>query len=129
MAVYDFSCSACGLIMEMTCPIAERESQLCIQCGSRVEPLFSPPSQVIIPNAFRYSFSDLFGTSSEKDYLKANPNLVRSNPSTSNDIKARKRRERDREIKEGLDIEKSLLAQGKLKRPITVEAGSEAASV
>jgi hypothetical protein len=116
--------------MEQTCPIAERESQVCIQCGGHVEPLFSPPSVIRIPEAFRHSFSELFGTTSEKDFHKANPDLERVNPSgADNSERAKARRERERTIKEGLDVEKSLLAQGKLKRPITTEAGSTKSDV
>ena len=125
MARYDFHCSACDITMEQTCSIAERESQVCIQCGATVELLFSPPTQISIPSAFRYAFSDLFGTSSEKEFHKANPGLERvSKSGVDHSERAQKKRERDNIIKEGLDVEKALLAQGKLKRPITTEAGS-----
>lgn len=116
--------------MEHTCLIADREAQTCIQCGGEVEFLFSPPTQIRIPESFRHSFSELFGTSSEKDFHKANPGLERVNPSgADNSERAKARRERERTIKEGLDVEKSLLAQGNLKRPITTEAGAMASDV
>jgi len=130
MAKYDYHCSTCALTMEHTCPMAEREAQTCIQCGGAVEFLFSPPSVIRIPEAFRHSFSELFGTSSEKDYRKENPGLeVVSHSRTHKGEKQKKKEERDSIIKEGLEIEKTLLAQGNLKRPIKVEAGSTESDV
>jgi len=105
--------------------ISERESQLCHQCGGSVEPLFSPPTQIVIPRAFGVAYSDLFGVSSEKDFRKEHPELEVLSPSrTLKGDKQRKKEERDKEIKEGLDVERALLAQGKLKRPITFKVGS-----
>lgn len=125
MARYDGHCSACDITLEYTCSIADRESQTCIQCGGAVEPLFSPPTVIRIPPSFKYAYSDLFGTSSEKDYRRANPDLeVASHSGTDNSERAKAKRERERDIKEGLEVEKTLLAQGKLKRPIQTEAGS-----
>lgn len=116
--------------MEQTCLIAERESQTCIQCGRPVEPLFSPPTQIIIPRAFGQVYSDIFGTSSEYEYRKAHPDLeVVSHSRTLKGDKQRKKEERDKIIKEGLEVEKVLLAQGDLKRPIEVKAGAMASDV
>lgn len=125
MAVYDMRCVECATVVEVRCSMSEREIQTCATCNEPLTPLFSPPTNIVIPNAFHYAFSDLFGTSSEKDFLKENPNLERVSKSGLDDSdRARKRRQRDKEIKEGLDVEKALLAQGKLKKPITVESGS-----
>lgn len=111
--------------MEYSCLIAERHSQTCIQCGGAVEFLFSPPTQIIIPRAFGHSFGELFGTSSEKEYRKEHPELEVISPSrTYKGEKQKKKEERDKIIKEGLEVEKVLLAQGDLKKPIEVKAGA-----
>lgn len=130
MALYDMQCDKCEAVVEVRCSISEREHQVCGTCSAPLTPLFSPPTQIVIPNAFHYAFSDLFGTSSEKDFHKANPGLERvSHSQTDNSERAQKRRKRESEIKEGLDVEKALLAQGTLKRPIKVEAGSQKSDV
>ena len=129
MARYDMACKKCKTTVEVSCPIAGRESQKCATCRKTLTPLFSPPSTIVIPNSFRYVYSDLFGTSSEKEYLKANPTLERVNQSTSHDVRSQKKRERDKIIKEGNDVERQLLATGVLKKPIQVEAGSHDATV
>lgn len=76
MARYDMRCDTCHTKVERVCAIAARESQTCDRCGATLIPLFSPPTTVVIPNAFKYSFSQLFGTTSEKDFLKEHPELV-----------------------------------------------------
>lgn len=125
MPKYDFNCVSCDEVQEHNCHYEERNQIRCAHCATLLEPLFSPPTQIRIPESFRHSFGELFGTSSEKDYRKDNPNLEIVNPSgADNSERAKARRERERTIKEGLDVEKVLLAQGKLKRPITTEAGS-----
>ena len=130
MAKYDGHCSACNITLEYTCAIAERESQVCIQCGGQVDSLFSPPTQIRIPEAFRHSFGELFGTSSEKEFHLANPELEVISPSrTYKGEKQKKKEERDKAIKEGLEVERVLLAQGDLKRPIKVEAASSDSDV
>ena len=129
MARYDYHCSACDITMEHTCPIAERESQTCIQCGAKAELLFSPPTQIVIPRAFGAVYSDLFGTSSEKEYRKEHPELEVISPSrTTKSDRQKRKEERDKIIAEGRDIENTLKARGQLKR-YDVEAGSMPAEV
>ena len=129
MARYNYHCSACDITMEHTCPIAERESQTCIQCGGAAEFLFSPPTQIVIPRAFGQAYSDLFGTSSEKEYRKANPDLeVVSQSRTTKSDRQRRKEERAKTIAEGKDIENTLKARGQLKK-WDVEAGSTKSDV
>lgn len=128
MALYDMQCDNCNTTLEVRCAIAERENQKCATCSAPLTPLFSPPTTVVIPNAFKVVFSDLFGTSSEKDFLKENPGLERPASKSQHSEREKKAAERSRIIREGQDIEKALIAQGKLKR-YDVEAGSTESDV
>ena len=76
MPLYDFRCDNCKTIIERRCLFSERESQRCEACASPLDPQFSLNSNVFIPERFRHSISELWGTSSEKDYLKEHPNLI-----------------------------------------------------
>ena len=129
MALYDMACPACQTVSEVRCAIAERESQKCAACTAVLTPLFSPPTQIVIPRAFGVAYSDLFGTSSEKDYRAANPDLEVVSPSrTAKSDRQRKKAEREKVIAEGKDIERTLIARGQLKK-YDVEAGAMPADV
>lgn len=71
--------------------MSERESLPC-KCGATLNPLFSPPSIIYVGKAFGYAFSDLFGTSSEKQYHKDNPGLIRMNKSDHSFVSKREER-------------------------------------
>ena len=94
--------------------IAERESQRCNGCGGPVTQLFTPTTNFNIPQAFKHSFSDLFGTTSEKDWLKEHPEATRVNPST---FKTRREKDESRWAKahkDAADIEHALRANATL---------------
>jgi len=121
MPTYDFRCEPCGKTSERTCLIAEREAQTCGKCRGPVVQLFTPTTNISIPAAFALAFSDLHGTASEKDYVKeraasGNP-VTRINRSTF-----RTKREQDESKwaannRKVTDMENTLMAQGKLKKP------------
>jgi putative FmdB family regulatory protein len=118
MATYDFKCSACGLTEEQTCLIAERQSRVCSKCGSATEPLFSPPSQIIAsPMAFRQTFGEQFGTSSEKDWLKANPHATKVNQSTFRSRKDQDEARWAKANKTAVEVEHALKANATLTAP------------
>ena len=116
MPKYDFRCEPCNLVDERVCMIAERESQTCNKCGGSVTQLFTPPTQIIAsPQVFKHTFGELYGTSSEKDWLKEHPEAVRVNQSTF-----KTRREKDearwaKAHKEAADIETALKANKTLR--------------
>lgn len=115
MPTYDMSCPTCETTIERRCLISERETQACEDCGATLTPLFSPNFNVFIPRAFGYSFSDLFGTSSEKEYLKENPGLEKVNPTTfksQREIRAERKAEADRTV---ADIERAIKANKTLR--------------
>lgn len=129
MALYDMQCERCNTVTEVQCLIAERETQKCAACTATLTPLFSPPTQIVVPRAFGYAYSDLFGTSSEKDYRAANPDLeVVSKSRTIKSDRQKRKEERDKIIAEGKDIERTLKGRGQLKK-YDVEAGSMSADV
>lgn len=97
--------------------IAERESQVCGKCGGPVKQLFTPTTNISIPQAFGYTFSDLYGTSSEKDWLKDNPDAVRVNRSTFKTKREQNEAKWAANNRKVADLEKNLMAQGKLKKP------------
>lgn len=76
MPTYDMQCDTCETVTEVRCQFSQRETRECGKCGLTLTPLFSLNANFYIPNSFRYSFSDLFGTTSEKDFIKAHPDLV-----------------------------------------------------
>lgn len=111
MPTYDMQCDNCETVTEVRCLISERETRECEACGLLLTPLFTPNGNFIIPNSFRYSFSDLFGTTSEKDFIKANPDLVPSheldNIESARDKLEREGREADAKV---ADIERAMKA-------------------
>lgn len=132
MALYDMRCEACNNEVEVSCPIADRESQSCGTCNNTLTPLFSPPTNIRIPPNWNIAFSDLFGTTSEKDYLKENPNLERLNMSTFRSQKSIRQSRLEKANKEAADIEQAIIANrtlvgnksGNKKKPIETEVGS-----
>lgn len=108
MAKYDFECASCDWSGERSCSIADADALHCEQCGSPLTKLFSPPSSIYVPRAFKYVFSDLFGTSSEKDFLKENPNVERVNMSTFTPARDRLRSQWAKAKQEGEDVERAL---------------------
>lgn len=118
MATHDYRCSTCDLTEEKTCLIAEATLQVCSRCKGPVEQLFSPPSQIIsCPQAFKQTFGEQFGTSSEKDWLKENPHATKVSPS-----RFRTRRQQDearwaKAHKEAADVEHALKANATLTAP------------
>lgn len=109
--------------------MAARHEQVCGSCGEQVELLFSPPTVFITPEAFKHSYSEMFGTTSEKDYLRANPNLeIMSHSRTPMTDRKRKADERKKIIEEGKDVERVLIGRGQLKK-YNVEAGSMTSDV
>lgn len=111
MARYDMRCESCDSKVERECPIAECEAQPCDTCGATMTLLFSPPSVIFIPNAYKYAFSDLFGTSSEKDFLKANPDLVPAREvNVAERPKERMRRKSEQAARDIADIERAIHA-------------------
>jgi hypothetical protein len=98
--------------------MAEREHQQCSTCGKVMKQEFSPPSTIYTPEAFKHSFGELFGTSSEKDYRKANPHAVpQESPS-----RFRTRRQQDesrwaKARKDGAEVEQALRANATLTAP------------
>lgn len=97
--------------------IAERGSQTCGTCGNEMKQEFTPPTIFMTPEAFRHSFSELFGTTSEKDYLKANPHAVKVSPST---FRSRRQQDEARWAKahvEAADVEHALKANATLTAP------------
>src|SRR3990167_8670112 len=107
MARYDFQCTPCGLAEERECPMDDREKQTCTDCGLTLTLLFSPPdpANVYIREAFRHSFSELFGTTSEKDYHRENPNLTRINHSDHSFVPAREKRRKRFEEAQAVDAD------------------------
>ncbi len=117
MATYDFRCKPCKLTEERSCMMAEADSQKCERCGKTMERLFSPTTNVYVPQSFKYATSDLYGTSSMKDWLKDNPTATRINRSTfktKREMNEAKWAANNRKV---ADMEKALIAQGKMKRP------------
>jgi hypothetical protein len=95
------SCPRCG-VLELFCRVEDRHEQLCPQCGEKLSLVFTPTTNMFIPNAFRYTFSELFGMS-EKEFVKSNPDIERINPSTFKSIQERRKERRaqlEREVKE-----------------------------
>ncbi len=111
MPLYDFACSTCDTIIEWRCSISERENQRCAICNNALSPLFSPNTNVFIPIAFGYGFSDLYGTSSEKEFLRSNPDLIPHGEAQN--IKSRKdviRERAEQADKEVANIERAMKA-------------------
>ena len=121
MPTYDFRCDPCGVTEERTCMIAERESQVCGRCGGPVVQLFTPTTNISIPQAFAYAFSDLYGTSSEKEYVdkmeKAGTPVTRVNRSTFKTKREQQEAKWAANNRKVEDMERTLMAQGKLKKP------------
>lgn len=79
--------------------------------------LFTPTTNFYTPERFRHSFSELFGTTSEKDWLKEHPEATHVSPSR---FKTRKEQDEARWAKankDAADIEKSLKANKTLAAP------------
>ena len=115
MATHDYHCANCDLTEERTCLIAEAKKQKCSKCGKRLAQLFSPPTEIIAsPKAFKYTFGELYGTSSEKDYLRekeqAGTPVERINPSTFKTRKEINEAKWAKAHKDAADIEASLRA-------------------
>jgi len=84
---------------------------------------FTPPTVFMLPESFKHSFSELFGTTSEKDYRKDNPHAVpQESPS-----RFRTRRQQDEtrwakahkdaaEVEHALKANRTLLSDGKRKK-------------
>jgi len=129
MALYDMACSSCETVTEVQCAIAECETQRCAKCASTLNIVFSPTHNIYIPRVYGSVYSDLFGTSSEKEYRAAHPDLeILSHSRTAKSDRSRKKAERDKVIAEGKDIERTLIGRGQLKK-YDVEAGSMASEV
>jgi len=129
MANYEMRCDICKVVVEVRCLIAQRETQKCATCCGALIPLFTPTTNIYIPNAFRYSFSDLFGTSSEKEYLKEHPELERINHSTFVSAEDRRKKKVEKAKKEADEIERAINANRTLrgqepKQIVKIEAGS-----
>jgi hypothetical protein len=94
----------------------DRNNQKCNDCGQPLILLFSPPANIYTPEAFKHSFSELFGTTSEKDYIRESKEqgreLTRINHSDHSFVSARdKRRKRYEEAKAvDADITQAMLA-------------------
>jgi len=118
MPLYDMNCSNCETVIEVRCMFSQRESCECGTCGNTLTPLFTPNTNIFIRESFRHSFSELTGYSSEKELLKANPDLVPhselNNIESARDRMEREGREADAKV---ADIEHALMAQGKMKKP------------
>lgn len=44
---YDYECVECNEIVEIYCSIAEKDSQTCPRCGSKLKQKISPPTAII----------------------------------------------------------------------------------
>lgn len=124
MAKYDQHCSKCNKTLEVECSIAEYDNQSCPKCGTILSVLFTPTKNIIAsPRTFKNTFTELYGKS-EKEYIKDNPDAeIISQSRTAMSDRRRKKMEREKSIAEGLDVERHLKAQGKLKK-YDVVAGS-----
>ena len=118
MPTYDMQCDSCETVIEVRCMFSQRETRECGTCGLLLTPLFSLNTNIFIAESFRHSFSELTGYSSEKELLKANPDLVPhselANIEPARDKVEREGREADAKV---ADIEHALMAQGKMKKP------------
>ena len=120
MPKYDFHCTSCDATTEHTCAIADRELQVCDECNATLVLLFSPPSQIIAsPRSFKYTFGELYGTSSEKDYLREHPNVERINQSTFRTKKQKNEAKWAKAHKDAASIEHAIQANR------TLTAGSK----
>jgi hypothetical protein len=111
-------CDGCETVTEVRCQFSQRETRECGECGLLLTPLFSLNANFYIPESFRHTYSETTGYTSEKELLKAHPNLVPSreldNVESARDKMEREGREADAKV---ADIEHALMAQGKMKKP------------
>jgi len=131
MAIYDMACGKCDTVVEVKCAIADCDTQHCATCNTLLDISFNPTSNILIKESFRHSFSELFGVTSEKDYLKEHPELERVNPSTFVSAADKRRRRVEKANKDVADIEKAIRANRSLvgngdpsKEPIKYTVGT-----